>query len=136
MDSFFNYCKNFILENIDEYEGSDVYLCDLGLKMTEGMNADGSFSYSRKEGEKYLVEWIGEAKEFSDYEVFAFGERSNPFENVELFLVRMVIEGVRSILAKCPTIDQNWNDCIELTAEVIQNIKDEVEAISESEDLF
>ena len=62
-----------------------------------------------------------------------FGQRSNPFENVEAFIVRMVIEGVRTILSRCKFVDDKWNDKFELTAEIISTIKEEVEEQTDDE---
>ena len=62
-----------------------------------------------------------------------FGERSNPFDNVEAFTVRMVIEGVRTILSRCQFIDNKWNDKFELTEDVIATIKEEVEEQTDDE---
>ena len=41
-------------------------------------------------------------------------------------MVRMVIEGISSILSQCEIIDENWNDGIELTPEVIGAIKEQI----------
>ena len=41
-------------------------------------------------------------------------------------MVRMVIEGINSILSQCEIIDENWNDEIELTPEVIEAIKEQI----------
>lgn len=125
---FFEYCKNFILDEIDEYEGQDVYACDLGGILTERMCGDGTFTYSTKKAIELLAEWIWEAGEFSDYEENNFGKRSNPFENVEAYLVGMVSEGVRTVLSRCPLLDQKWNDdTFALTQEIIAVIKEQVE---------
>ena len=124
---FFAFCKDYILENIEEYEGNDVYACDFGITMTEGMCCDGTFTYSTAEAHRYLNEWFLEAGEFLEYEKMNFGERSNPFDNVEAFTVRMVSEGVRTILSRCQFIDDMWNKKFELTPEIIATIKEQVE---------
>lgn len=124
---FFDFCKDFILDNIEDYEGSYVYGADLGIYLTEGINADGTFTYSTEKAKKYLQDWWEDAAEYSEYEEMNFGQRSNPFENVEAFIVRMVIEGVRTILSLCKFVDDKWNDKFELTEDVIATIKEEVE---------
>ena len=124
---FFDFCKNFILENIDEYEGNDVYACDFGITMTEAMNCDGTFTYSTEKAKEYLKKWWVDAGEYSDYEKFSFGERSNPFDNPERFTTGMVMEGVRIILSRCQFIDDKWNDKFELTEDVIATIKEQLE---------
>lgn len=130
---FFDFCKNFILDEIEDYEGSDVYGADLGIDLTEGINADGTFTYSTEKAKKYLQDWWADAAEYSEYEEMNFGQRSNPFENVEAFIVRMVIEGVRTILSRCKFVDDKWNDKFELTAEIISTIKEEVEEQTDDE---
>ena len=51
-------------------------------------------------------------------------------------MVRMVCEGVNAIFSKCPTIDEMWNDKVEMTEELINEIKEIAEGIDEDEDLF
>jgi len=130
---FFDFCKNFILDEIDEFEGRDVYGADFGIDLTEGINADGTFTYSTEKAKKYLQDWWADAAEYSEYEEMNFGQRSNPFENVEAFIVRMVIEGVRTILSRCKFVDDKWNDKFELTEDVIATIKEEVEEQTDDE---
>lgn len=130
---FFDFCKKFILDEIDEFEGCDVYGADFGLELTEGMNCAGTFTYSSEKAKRYLSKWFLEAEKYFEYEKVNFGERSNPFDNVEVFTVRMVIEGVRTILSRCKFVDDKWNDKFELTAEIITTIKEEVEEQTDDE---
>lgn len=136
MENFFEYCKDFIVDHLPDYEGQDVYACDLGMTITEGINTNGTATYSRQKAKEYIQEWWADAAEYSDYEKMNFGERSNPFENPEVFMVRMVIEGCCSILSKCPFIDENWNDEIEFTEKNIQTIIEQVNEVDEDESLF
>jgi len=133
VEPFFDYCKQFILDEIDEYEGRDVYACDFGIEMTEGMCCDGTFTYSTEKSKKYLQEWCSDAGEYSEYEKFNFGERSNPFDNIERFLVSMVTEGVRTILSRCQFINDMWNSKFELTEDIIATIKEQVEEQTDDE---
>ena len=135
-ESFFEYCKQYVIDHLDNWEGKKEYGCDLASCLTEGMNADGTFTYSTAKAKQYIQEWWDDAADYSDYEEWNFGRRSNPFENPEAFLVRMVIEGVQALLSKCEIIDQYWNDEIELTAENIQTIKEQLEEIDKDTDLF
>lgn len=130
---FFDFCKDFILDNIEDYEGIDVYGADLGIYLTDGINADGTFTYSTEKAKKYLQDWWADAAEYSEYEEMNFGQRSNPFENVETFIVRMVIEGVSTILSRCKFVYDKWNDKFELTSEIISTIKEEVEEQTDDE---
>lgn len=126
MESFIDYCKNYVLEHIDEYEGQEVYLCDLGFTLTEGPNCDGTLTYSIHDAIEYLREWWYEASDYFQYEKDNFGTPRNPFENPEAYMVCMVIEGVRALIDDAvDTLGMNdqWNDEVELTADLIEKIK-------------
>ena len=133
---FIAFCKEHIADKLEDYEGQDAYGCDLAYKLTEGMNADGSFTYSTAKAKEYIKEWWDDAADFSEYEDFNFGERSNPFQNPEAFTVKMVIEGVAGLLSKCALIDQYWNDRLELTAENIATIKEQIDELPDDVEVF
>lgn len=125
MKNFSEFCKDYLLEKLDEYEGTMSYGCDLTYNLCEECNANGSLTYSRKTAIEYLCEWWYDAADFSEYEQMSFGERSNPFENPEAYMVRMVIGGIGYLLSQCAVIDEAWNDELELTPEVIEAIKEQ-----------
>lgn len=128
MESFKDYCKNYILDHIDGYEGQSHYGCDFAFILTEAPNADGSLTYGTNKAKEYLREWWDECGEYWEYEKDNFGEHlHNPFDEPEAYMVCMVIEGVNAILAKEPHIEESWNDKLELTEEVIAGIKEYVE---------
>lgn len=130
METFIDYCKNYVLENIDGYEGHEVYLCDLGFTLTEYPNCSGTLTYSRERAKEYLKEWYDEADDYFKYEKDNFGTPRNPFENPEAYMVCMVIEGVRALIDDAvDTLGMNdqWNDEVELTADLIEKIKGAVE---------
>ena len=93
LESLTEYCKEFIKDHIDGYTDQMVYGADLGYTITEGINADGSCTYSTYKAKQYLKEWWDDAADYFQYEKDNFGENNNPFENPEAFMVCMVIEG-------------------------------------------
>lgn len=126
MTNFNDFCKEYICEHLGELESVNVYACDLAYTLAEDDNVNGTMTYSRREAFDYLYDWAEDCADYLEYEKMNFGERSNPFENPEAFMVRMVIEGINSILSQCEIIDSNWNDEIELTPEVIETIKEQI----------
>lgn len=131
-ESYFDYCKNFIVDHIEDHEGREVYGCDLGNYITESINVDGSATYSTYEAKEYIKEWFEEAGEVYEYQKANYGAPlHNPFEEPEAFHVCMIIEGVNSILSQCATIDNAWNDEIVLDADTIKAILSEVEEVTE-----
>jgi hypothetical protein len=133
---YVTYCKDFIIDGLTDCKGylNSEYACDLGYKLTERINVDGSATYSTYEAKQYIKEWWNEAGEVYEYQKDNYGEcLQNPFENPEAFHVVMIIEGVNNILNQCETIQENWNDEIELTDEVINKLIEEVEDVREIE---
>lgn len=127
MTNFNDFCKEYICGHLDEVKNVSVYACDLAYTLAESDNINGSMTYDWKTAVDYIREWWYDCADYSDYEQDNFGERSNPFENAEAFMARMVIEGISSILSQCEIIDGNWNEQIELTPEVIETIKEQIE---------
>lgn len=126
MEDFVTYCKNYVLEHIDEYEGQEVYLCDLGSTLTEYPNCDGTLTYSREAAKNCIREWWDEADDYFQYEKDNFGTPRNPFENPEAYMVCMVIEGVRALIDDAIDtlgLNDKWNDEVELTVDLVEKIK-------------
>ena len=129
--NFFEYCKEHLLERLDEYVGTTHYACDLGFILTECENVDGTLTYSHYEAKEYLRLWWDECADYWEYEKFNFGENThNPFERPEAYMVCMVIEGVRSILSQCAIIDDNWNEEVELTEEFCAQLRSELDYVT------
>ena len=139
MKEFITYCKHYIYDHIDDCRGQNVYPCDLGFTLTEYPNCDGTLTYSREAAKDYIREWWDEADDYFNYEKDNFGGAVlNPFENPEAYMVCMVIEGVRALIDDAvDTLGMNdqWNDEVELTADLIEKIKGAVEEF-DGESLF
>lgn len=127
MKEFVDYCRDFIKNNINEFLNKEVYPCDLGYSITDYINCDGTATYSTDKAKEYIKYWWDEASDYVNYEKDNIGEISNPFENPEAFMVRMIIWGVSCLLDQCTVIEENWNDEIVMTEEVINEICDEID---------
>lgn len=124
-ETFTQYVIDFIDTEIENFAGITVYACDLASELTQGINCDGTATYSTYEAKEYLKHWWDEASDYFKYEKDNFGENiHNPFERPEAFMVCMIIQGVSYILAEISVIDDNWNEEITLTPKVILEIKE------------
>lgn len=131
METFEEYCKDFIVDNLDVYVGTDVYGCDLSSTLTEEINVNGSATFSRQKAMDYIKEWFDEVAEVYDYQVENYGRATqNPFGNPEAWMVCMIIEGCSSLLSQCKCVDNIWNDEVELTEELAEQIKEEIKNLS------
>ena len=129
LETLTDYCKDFITDHLENYSDQSIYGCDLGYTITEGINADGSCTYSTYKAKEYIKFWWDEASDYFQYEKDNFGENlNNPFENPEAYMVCMVIQGINSLLSQISFIDKNWDNKIELTEKninkIIRGIKD------------
>lgn len=126
--SYSDYCKEFIKDRLQDFEGSTHYACDFASEITMAINVDGSATYSTYKAKEYLREWWDDCADYFQYEKDNFGENlHNPFERPEAFHVCMIIQGVSSLLSQCSIIDESWNNNIEITQEVIDSILEEIE---------
>ena len=126
LESYEEYCKDFIKNELYNREGSAYYVCDLGNTLTEYINMDRSATYSRYKAEEYIKYWWNDAGDVLQYYYENTGVCVNPFDEPEKFHVLMIIEGVNSLLSQCEIIDKNWDGEITLTEENINTIIDEI----------
>ena len=127
MKDFIDYCKDYVIDHIDEHIGRDVYLSDFGFELTEDPNCNGTLTYSTHDAMEYLREWWWEAGEYWKYEKDNFGTNiHNPFENPEAYMVCMVIEGVNTLISAAISklgMDDEWNCRVEITKRLAGRIK-------------
>ena len=136
---FVPYCKEYAIEHLEDYKSynKSVYGADLGYELTECDNVNATITCSTWLAKQYLKEWWDEASDYFEYEKSDFGQNYyNPFEKPEAYMLCMVIQGVNSILSRCKTVDENWNEQFELTDEIIDNIISEIKEISDYDRLF
>jgi len=131
--NYLTYCKGHAIDNLRDMQGWDIseYGCDLGMKLTESINVDGSATYNTYEAQEYIKEWFNEAAEVYEYEKSNYGEvLHNPFERPEAFMVCMIIYGIENMLSQCPTVNRFWNQKRLLSKTLINRIIKDIESIS------
>ena len=127
LKQFNAYINDFINDRLSDYEGVDLYACDLAYTLTEGINMDGTATYSTYLAKEYIKLWFDEASEYYEYEISNFGKNLyNPFKSPDAFMVCMIIQGVTERLNECNFLTENWNEKILLTNKVINTIKNEL----------
>lgn len=126
MESFIEYLRDFIEDNLPEHEGQkfdDSY--SLADALTERMNDDGSATYSRKEAEEYLKAWWDDCGEFIENFTGNFGELpANAFLESEKFQVQMIITGLERVFTLCAL-----NEPFTLSKSRIKKIINEVKTL-------
>lgn len=119
------------LDNVEELGG---YVCDLAYLLYEEDNYNGVITcyacYS--DAKEWIEQFWGELKEeMEDYQ-FNFSEYPNPFENECVFMVKIVLNAASRLITESEWVQENWNEEVEYTEEVIKQIKAELqEAITD-----
>lgn len=128
MESFVDFCKNYILDTIDGFENSSTYGSEIAYLLTNEPNVSGTLTFDSNAAKEYIKTWWDDCADYWEYEEMNFSEHNhNPFDNPDGFMVCMVIEGCASMLSRCPVIESHWNNKLELSDDVIAEIKEYVE---------
>lgn len=124
---FKNLVINELIKQLSDYEDCNVYGCEIAYTLLERYNIDGTYTYSTNESRQLIKKYFEDFGEIvEDYKI-NYGEFNvNPFEEPEKFIVIMMLEKANEILAKCEYIDNNWNEEIELTEEVVKILKEQL----------
>lgn len=124
--TFERYIIDGLVDRLDECEGMTAYGADLGFELTLDINENGELP--DYDGMGFIHDFWDEAAKYWEYEKFAFGEHfHNPFEDPDGYAVCMVIEYSRSAMAGCALVDEHWNDEMELTADVVETLKEQLQ---------
>ncbi len=122
-------CLEHIKDTLPEYIGQDVEICDLGMMLSEGENANGSWYCSTHKAEQDLDEFGRDsvAEFIEDYQS-EFGDKPqyDAYCEPESFHCLMMIMGVEKLLNESDTIQEHWNENIELTQEMVDQIIEEI----------
>lgn len=130
--------KGKVIDELNERIGQTVYLCDLGMELSESENANGSWYYSRYKAEEEIKANFDICGKFVEWHKMNFGETLNPFDDVEKFHCIMMIFAVEgafsSALNKTEYIDL-WNEETEITEEFVKAIETALNDV-EMDDIF
>ena len=135
MSEFMDVVKEEAKRRLYDRIGETVYLCDLGMELTEAENCDGTWSYSRRNDMTNIKIYWDECADFVEYYHSNLGEDvPNVFENPEKFFCCMMIEAISSLVGQsiCDgSLSDKWNDEVELTEEMVKTIVEDFDNIDE-----
>ena len=132
-NSIKDYVIDMLKDKLNDYEGIEVYGCDLAYTLYEGENADGVIFYSTYESKEWIKEHFEDLDEIIEELNFQFGTeymaKFNPFSEPDRFVLIVVIEVASYLLGCCKTVEKNWNNQFKLTKNKIDKIIKELEEI-------
>ena len=129
--------KNQIIDRLNDYADGSYYASDLSCTLFEGENVNGSVfcnTYKTKEFIKENFDLFGDlvqhCKDSMDMTL-------NPFAEPEKAHVILLLESSSEVLSRLPFIDGNWNEKIELNANNIALIVEQLNELDIADsDLF
>lgn len=126
---FLENVKSDILYRLEQMEGETEYLCDIGFKLTETENCNGSWycsSYKATEEVKSNFDIFGKAAEYMRDN---WCDTTNPFLETELFHVKAMICIYENTFNAAVSSFDEWNDEIEINEEFVQRVKEAFEDV-------
>jgi hypothetical protein len=126
-----NYVIDCIIDRIDDWEDITVYPCDFGWQLFEQENSNGSATYNTEDAKEWIKQYFDTIGGVAENIIFGIGADflANPFVEPEKFMVQIMLEVSSMLVGQCEIMDQNWNDELELTEEVIKTFKSQLEAL-------
>lgn len=126
-----DFVKDIVIEQLYNCKDNSFYGCDLGYGLLEGYNIDGVYFYNNYKATEFIKENFEDFGEIVEEVTFQLGSENIPniFEEPDKFCVVCFLEVASYILGKCKFVDDNWNNEIELTEEVIKTIENELKEV-------
>ena len=126
-----------IISRLNDYKGTNVYMCDLASVLFESENVNGSVLYNTFQTKEFIKENFDLFGALVEYVKDNMDYTLNPFSEPEKAHVWLLLEASRSIISKLPTICEFWNDEKELTPNLIKQLTKELKELNiDDEDLF
>lgn len=118
-----------MIDRLDDLEDIGGHVSDITFYLYESDNYNGvisgyaSFSDVKEWINKY---WDDLGKEMEEYK-FNVGEYLNPFEDAHTFMVKIVLNAAGRLISESAWVRENWNKELGYTADVIEQIKKELQ---------
>ena len=123
---------DYIVDKLHDFEGCTEYCADLVTLLLEDETQQGFVTPYEKESRKWTLSHFHDIetklKETWEPEISGYIQKKF-WDDPNGFMVCIYIETARDLLSQCKTIDENWNEKIELDEDTIQQIIKELEAL-------
>lgn len=127
---FINDIKDFIINELPNYEGDSFYGADLAHELTLEENNDGCWFGNIDRARRYIESNAIDALDTVAYFADELDMRVD-VRNYPLLTFFMLYRGVSQLLLQTPFIDENWNDEFTLDADAIATIIKQVNEVKE-----
>lgn len=130
-NSIKDFVKDILINKLYDYKDTTCYGGDLAYQLLESYSIDGVYFYNNYEATRFVQKHFEDFGEIVEEIKCNLGSDSIPnvFNEPDKFCVVCFLEVANDICSQCEYINKKWNDYIELTDEVIEIIKKEIEGV-------
>ena len=132
--NFIQDLKSTIISRLNDYSGCSYYGCVLAYTLFEGENANGSVLCNTYQTTEFIKDNFDLFGQLVNYCNDSMDTLLNPFNDPEKAHVILLLESANSLLSQLPTIDENWNNKIELTDAMIEQLTTEINDLKITEE--
>ena len=122
----------YIVDKLHDFEGCTEYCADLVFTLLADENQQGFITPYEKESRKWALSHFDDIedklKNVWDTEISGYIQKKL-WDDPNGFMVCVYLETAQDLLSQCKTINENWNEKLELTPEIIDTITKQLEAL-------
>lgn len=123
MCKWFDAIKADMIERLEDMEGREIYVCDIGFELTYSENTTGSWYCSTYKAREEIGEHWHEFGLIAEYMHENWGDDTNPLLDSEKFHVRAMICLYERLYDHAVYNRTDWNDEITIDSDFIASAK-------------
>lgn len=127
METIKDFMVDVLKDELDEYKGTSSYGGELDFYLLQRYNVDGTYTYSTYEAKQWVQEHFEELGEIVKEMTEEGLPPCNVFKNPEVFQVQIMLFVAGDLLGQCDAVNEFWDEEQELTQEIIDRIKKELD---------
>ena len=132
---WFDGIKADVLERLENMEGREMYLCDVGFELTMYENTNGSWYCSAYKAREDIGQHFDEFGRIAEYMRDNFDDNTNVLLETELFHVRAMIALYEQTFNAAVSDFDEWNEQITIDAAFVDRVREALEGL-DFDDIF
>ena len=118
--NIYKWASEFIYNAMEDWIGISCYACEIGYEIT---GEEKKKELYKRDPIKFIMEHFREAGEELRYQKEELCSEINVFESPDAFVECWLEHAVEAVLSGIPFIIDNWNNIIEITEDMVNEIK-------------
>ena len=126
----FEAIKSDIIERLEERQGEQAYMCDLGFQLTESENNTGAWLIGIYQSREYMADnalFIADVLASLDD---SLAPACDPFNEPEKYLCIVMLNAYEHVWSAALSTTPDWDEHVEIGSAFIENVKAEFETLA------